>query len=126
MMHKIRYYFQHTKEDIPAGIIVFLVALPLCLGIALASGAPLFSGIIAGLVGGLLVSWLSGSQLSVSAPAAGLTVIVFNALQTLGDFQAFLVACVLAGILQVAPGFLKAGAIGAFPPSAVINWATIT
>ena len=121
MIHKAHYYFRHAKEDIPAGIVVFLVALPLCLGIALASGAPLFSGLIAGLVGGLVVSWLSGSQLSVSGPAAGLTVIVFNALQTLGSFQAFLVACVLAGIMQLALGFLKAGIIGAFFPSAVIK-----
>ncbi|WP_411728206.1 SulP family inorganic anion transporter [Methyloglobulus sp.] len=121
MIHKAHYYFHHVKEDVPAGIVVFLVALPLCLGIALASGAPLFSGLIAGLVGGLVVSWLSGSQLSVSGPAAGLTVIVFNAIQALGSFQAFLVACVLAGILQLALGFLKAGVIGAFFPSAVIK-----
>jgi MFS superfamily sulfate permease-like transporter len=121
MIHKAQYYFRHVKEDVPAGIVVFLVALPLCLGIALASGTPLFSGLIAGLVGGLVVSWLSGSQLSVSGPAAGLTVIVFNALQTLGNFQAFLLACVLAGIVQLALGFLKAGIIGAFFPSAVIK-----
>jgi MFS superfamily sulfate permease-like transporter len=121
MIHNARYYFRHVKEDVSAGIVVFLVALPLCLGIALASGAPLFSGLIAGLVGGLLVSWLSGSQLSVSGPAAGLTVIVFNALEVLGNFQAFLVACVLAGALQLALGFLKAGVIGAFFPSAVIK-----
>jgi MFS superfamily sulfate permease-like transporter len=121
MIHKARYYLRHVNEDIPAGIVVFLVALPLCLGIALASGAPLFSGLIAGLVGGLVVSWLSGSQLSVSGPAAGLTVIVFNALQTLGNLQAFLVACVLAGALQLALGFLKAGVIGSFFPSAVIK-----
>ncbi len=121
MIHKARYYFRHVKEDIPAGIVVFLVALPLCLGIALASGAPLSSGLIAGLVGGLVVSWLSGSQLAVSGPAAGLTVIVFNALQTLGSFQALLAACVLAGIIQLAFGFLKAGVIGAFFPSSVIK-----
>jgi len=121
MIHKARYYFRHLGDDVPAGIVVFLVALPLCLGIALASGTPLFSGLIAGLVGGLVVSWLSGSQLSVTGPAAGLTVIVFNALQTLGDFQALLVACVLAGILQLAFGFLKAGVIAAFFPSAVIK-----
>lgn len=122
MIHKhAQYYIRHLKDDIPAGIVVFLVALPLCLGIALASGAPLFSGLIAGLVGGLLVSWLSGSQLSVSGPAAGLTVIVFNAIETLGSFQGFLVACVLAGIIQLTLGFLKAGIIGAFFPSAVIK-----
>jgi MFS superfamily sulfate permease-like transporter len=122
MIHKhVQYYFRHLKDDLPAGIVVFLVALPLCLGIALASGAPLFSGLIAGLIGGLVVSWLSGSQLSVSGPAAGLTVIVFNAIETLGSFQGLLVACVLAGIMQLILGLLKAGIIGAFFPSAVIK-----
>jgi MFS superfamily sulfate permease-like transporter len=122
MIHKhAQYYFHHLKYDLPAGIVVFLVALPLCLGIALASGAPLFSGLIAGLIGGLVVSWLSGSQLSVSGPAAGLTVIVFNAIETLGSFQGLLVACVLAGIMQLILGLLKAGIIGAFFPSAVIK-----
>jgi len=122
MIHKhAQYYFRHIKDDIPAGIVVFLVALPLCLGIALASGAPLFSGLIAGLIGGLIVSWLSGSQLCVSGPAAGLTVIVFNAIESLGSFQGLLVACVLAGLIQLALGYLRAGIIGAFFPSAVIE-----
>lgn len=122
MIHKhAQYYLRHLKDDIPAGIVVFLVALPLCLGIALASGAPLFSGLIGGLVGGLIVSWLSGSQLAVSGPAAGLTVIVFNAIETLGSFQGLLVACVLAGIMQLVLGFMRAGVIGAFFPSAVIE-----
>ncbi|MGR9013110.1 MAG: SulP family inorganic anion transporter [Gammaproteobacteria bacterium] len=122
MIHKhVQYYFRHLKDDIPSGIVVFLVALPLCLGIALASGAPLFSGLIAGLVGGLIVSWLSGSQLCVSGPAAGLTVIVFNAIESLGSFQGLLVACVLAGIIQLALGYLRAGIIGAFFPSSVIE-----
>lgn len=122
MIHKHKqYYIRHLKDDIPAGIVVFLVALPLCLGIALASGAPLFSGLIGGLVGGLIVSWFSGSQLAVSGPAAGLTVIVFNAIETLGSFQGLLVACVLAGIMQLVLGFLRAGIIGAFFPSAVIE-----
>jgi MFS superfamily sulfate permease-like transporter len=116
-----QYYFRHLKNDIPAGIVVFLVALPLCLGIALASGAPLFSGLIGGLVGGLIVSWLSGSQLAVTGPAAGLTVIVFNAIESLGSFQGLLVACILAGIIQLVLGFLRAGIIGAFFPSAVIE-----
>jgi len=111
----------HLKDDVPAGFVVFLVALPLCLGIALASGAPIFSGLIAGMVGGLVVSWLSGSQISVSGPAAGLTVIVFNAIETLGSFQGFLLAVVLAGMLQLLAGFLKAGVVGAFVPSAVIK-----
>lgn len=122
MIHKhVQYYLRHVKDDLPAGLVVFLVALPLCLGVALASGAPLFSGLIAGMVGGLVVSWLSGSQLSVSGPAAGLTVIVFNGIETLGSFQGFLVACVLAGILQLLFGFLRAGIIGAFFPAAVIK-----
>jgi MFS superfamily sulfate permease-like transporter len=122
MIHKhIQYYSKHLKDDAPASLVVFLVALPLCLGIALASGAPLFSGIIAGLVGGLLVSMLSGSQLCVSGPAAGLTVIVFTAIETLGSFQGLLVAVILAGIFQVILGFLRAGIIGAFFPSSVIE-----
>lgn len=122
MIHKdTQYYFSHLKDDIPAGLVVFLVALPLCLGIALASGAPLFAGLITGLVGGLIVSWFSGSQLAVSGPAAGLTVIVFNAIETLGSFQGLLVACILAGILQLIFGYLRAGIIGAFFPSAVIE-----
>jgi MFS superfamily sulfate permease-like transporter len=122
MIHKHKqYYFRHLKNDIPAGIVVFLVALPLCLGIALASGAPLFSGLISGLTGGLIVAWFSGSQLAVSGPAAGLTVIVFSAIENLGSFQAVLVACILAGIMQLILGYLRAGIIGAFFPSAVIE-----
>ena len=114
------YYYRYLDHDIPAGVVVFLVAVPLCLGIAVASGAPPFSGIIAGIVGGLIVSILSGSQLSVSGPAAGLTVIVANAVEKLG-FDAMLLAVALAGLLQVAMGFLRAGVIGAFFPSAVIK-----
>jgi MFS superfamily sulfate permease-like transporter len=122
MIHKhIDYYYSHLKHDIPAGLVVFLVALPLCLGIALASGAPLFSGLIAGLIGGLVVSWGSGSQLSVSGPAAGLTVIVLNAIEQLGDYRAFLLSVVLAGFLQLILGYLRAGIVGAFFPSAVIK-----
>ena len=89
--------FQHLSSDLPASLVVFLVALPLCLGIALASGAPLFSGIIAGIVGGIVVGSLSGSQLSVSGPAAGLTTIVFASIEKLGSFEIFLAAVVLAG-----------------------------
>lgn len=122
MIHKhIQFYTSHLKGDAPAGIVVFLVALPLCLGIALASGAPLFSGLIAGLVGGLVIAWLSGSQLSVSGPAAGLTVIVLNAIEQLGSFQGFLIALVIAGFLQLVLGFLRAGIIASFFPSAVIE-----
>ena len=107
-------YLNSLSSDIPAGIVVFLVALPLCLGIALASGAPLFSGIIAGIVGGLIVGTLSGSQLSVSGPAAGLTVIVLSAITDLGTFEAFALAVVLAGIIQFLLGVFKAGTIGHF------------
>jgi MFS superfamily sulfate permease-like transporter len=122
MIHKhLSYYIRHLHHDIPSGLVVFLVALPLCLGVALASGAPLFSGLIAGMVGGLIIAWASGSQLSVSGPAAGLTVIVLNAIDHLGSFQGFLVAVVLAGMLQLILGFLRAGAIGAYFPSAVIE-----
>ncbi len=122
MIHKhLNFYAQHLKQDIPAGIVVFLVALPLCLGIAMASGAPLFAGLIAGMIGGIIISWTSGSQLSVSGPAAGLTVIVFNAIEQLGSYTGFLVAVVLAGILQLIFGYLRAGIIGAFFPSAVIK-----
>lgn len=122
MTHRdLNSYRQNLKHDLPAGVVVFLVALPLCLGIALASGAPLFAGIISGMIGGLLVSWLSGSQLSVSGPAAGLTVIVFNAIEKLGSFHSFLLAVVVAGVIQLVLGFLRAGTIGAYFPSAVIK-----
>jgi MFS superfamily sulfate permease-like transporter len=121
MRHDLAFYVKHLHRDIPASIVVFLVALPLCLGIALASGAPLFSGIIAGIVGGIVVSWASGSQLSVSGPAAGLTVIVASAIESLGSFHAFTLSVAFAGVLQIAMGFLKAGVIGAFFPAAVIK-----
>ncbi len=112
---------KYLKNDLPAGLVVFLVALPLCLGIALASGAPLFSGIIAGVVGGTVVAFASGSSLSVSGPAAGLTVIVLNAITSLGSYEVFLLAVVLAGLIQIALGFLKAGIIGYYFPSSVIK-----
>ena len=98
-----------------------MVALPLCLGIALASGAPLFSGLIAGIVGGVVAGSLSGSPLSVSGPAAGLTTIVLASISDLGSFQAFVLAVVLAGLIQITLGFLKAGGIGHFVPAAVIK-----
>ncbi len=113
--------FQHIKNDLPSGLVVFLVALPLCLGIALASGAPLFSGIIAGIVGGTVIALASGSSLSVSGPAAGLTVIVYNAIADLGSYEVFLVAVALAGIFQIILGYLKAGIIGYYFPSNVIK-----
>jgi MFS superfamily sulfate permease-like transporter len=114
-------YLANLGKDIPAGLVVFFVALPLCLGISLASGAPLLSGLVTGIVAGVIVSWLSGSQLAVSGPAAGLTVIVLNGIETLGSFEAFLLAVVIAGFLQLVLGFLKAGVIGLYFPSSVIK-----
>ncbi len=113
--------FKELKSDLPASIVVFFVALPLCLGIALASGAPLFAGIIAGIVGGIVVGMASGSPLGVSGPAAGLAVIVLTAIDTLGSWSAFLLAVVLAGIIQLMLGFAKAGFIAYFFPSSVIK-----
>jgi len=114
--------FKHLKNDLPASIVVFFVAVPLCLGIALASGAPLFAGIIAGIVGGIVVGIASGSPLGVSGPAAGLAVIVLTSISTLGgSYQAFLTAVVLAGILQLILGYAKAGFIAYFFPSSVIK-----
>ncbi|HYG20096.1 MAG TPA: SulP family inorganic anion transporter [Ohtaekwangia sp.] len=116
--------FKLIKRDIPSSIVVFLVALPLCLGIGLAStGRPdlVFSGVIAGIVGGIVVGALSGSQVGVSGPAAGLVVIVLNAQQTLGTFESFLLAVVLAGVIQLLGGFFKAGIIGYYFPSSVIK-----
>ncbi len=112
---------KNLKHDVPSSIVVFLVALPLCLGIALASGAPLFSGLLAGIIGGLVVGGFSGSQLSATGPAAGLTVIVLNAITTLGAFDSFLLAIVIAGILQIILGIAKAGTIGNYFPSSVIE-----
>jgi MFS superfamily sulfate permease-like transporter len=113
--------FKNIKNDLPASIVVFFVALPLCLGIALASGAPLFSGLIAGIVGGIVVGGLSGSKIGVSGPAAGLAAIVLTAIGTLGGYENFLVAVVLGGIIQLIFGILKAGIIGYYFPSSVIK-----
>lgn len=113
--------FKEIKSDLPASIIVFFVALPLCLGIALASGAPLFSGIIAGIIGGIVVGAASGSRLGVSGPAAGLAVIVLGGIATLGSWEAFLAALVIAGLLQIAMGYMKAGFIAYFFPTSVIT-----
>ena len=111
----------YFKTDILSGAVVFLVALPLCLGIALASGAPLFAGIISGIIGGIVVGVLSKSQLSVSGPAAGLTAIILAAIGTLGSYQTFLVAVVLAGAIQILLGLVKAGTISNYFPSNVIE-----
>ncbi len=117
----MKQYISNFKNDLPAGLVVFLVALPLCLGIALASGAPLFSGIITGIVGGIVVGLISGSPLGVSGPAAGLTVIVLSAISSLGSFETFLLSVVLAGIFQILLGIIRAGIIGYYFPSSVIK-----
>ncbi|HSI91492.1 MAG TPA: SulP family inorganic anion transporter [Adhaeribacter sp.] len=121
MSSALRKYRNAFPKDLPAGLVVFFVALPLCLGISLASGAPLLSGVITGIIGGIIVSMLSGSSMSVSGPAAGLTVIVLNGITSLGSFEAFLLAVVLAGIMQIGLGYMKAGIIGLFFPSSVIK-----
>lgn len=119
----LKKYFlsKNLKKDLPASIVVFLVALPLCLGIALASGAPLFSGILTGIIGGVVVGMLSGSQLSVAGPAAGLTVIVLNAITKLGSYETFLLAVFIAGAFQILLGVIKAGTIANYFPSPVIE-----
>lgn len=114
-------FFENIRYDLPASLVVFFVAVPLCLGISLASGAPLLSGLIAGTMGGIVVGFLSGSSVSVSGPAAGLTSIVLASIQELGTFEAFATAVVLAGIIQIIFGYLKAGLIGHFFPSSVIR-----
>ena len=111
----------NLKTDLPAGIVVFLVAVPLCLGISLASGAPFFSGMIAGIIGGIVIGFLSNSHLSVSGPAAGLTAVVLASINQLGAFETFLLAVVIAGLIQLLLGFLKAGAIANYFPSSVIK-----
>lgn len=113
--------FSTIRQDLPASIVVFFVAMPLCLGIALASGAPLFSGIISGIVGGIIVGAMSNSPLGVSGPAAGLALIVLSAIQELGAFEIFLVAVVLAGVLQIVAGLLRGGIIANYFPSSVIK-----
>ncbi|HMO62207.1 MAG TPA: SulP family inorganic anion transporter [Ferruginibacter sp.] len=112
---------KHIKADLPAGLVVFLVALPLCLGIALASGAPLFSGLISGIVGGIVIGALSNSALSVSGPAAGLAALVFGAITAIGNYPMFLCAVLIAGILQIGLGMAKLGGIANYIPSSVIK-----
>lgn len=120
-MKKATSLFGGIKENFPSGLVVFLVALPLCLGIALASGAPPLSGIIAGIVGGIIVGYISNSNISVSGPAAGLTAIVLTAITDLGAFELFLCAGIIAGLLQLALGFLRAGSISNYFPNNVIE-----
>lgn len=109
------------KENFPSGLVVFLVALPLCLGIALASGAPPLSGIISGIIGGIVVGYISNSNISVSGPAAGLTAIVFSAITELGAFELFLCAGLIAGVIQLILGFIRAGSISNYFPNNVIE-----
>lgn len=113
--------FSHLRKDLVSGLIVFLIALPLCLGIAQASNAPLFSGIVAGIIGGIVIGMLSGSHVSVAGPAAGLTAIVLTAIGELGAFDIFLCSVVVAGLIQLILGFIKAGSIANYFPSSVIE-----
>jgi MFS superfamily sulfate permease-like transporter len=118
----IKYYrIIWLRYDLPAGLSVFLVALPLCLGIALASGAPLYAGLLSGIVGGLVVSLISGSQLAVSGPAAGLTTLVAASIISLGDYKIFLLTVIIAGLFQLLLGLLKLGVIANYFPSSVIK-----
>ncbi|WP_295180130.1 SulP family inorganic anion transporter, partial [uncultured Christiangramia sp.] len=112
--------FKHLNKDFPASIVVFFVAIPLCLGIALASGAPLFSGLIAGIIGGIVVGAISGSSLGVSGPAAGLAAIVLAAITNIG-YENLLLAVVIGGAIQIGFGLLKAGIIGYYFPNSVIK-----
>lgn len=122
MRRTIKYYrIIWLKHDLPAGLSVFLVALPLCLGIALASGAPLYAGLLSGIIGGLLVSLISGAQLAVSGPAAGLTTVVAASIISLGDFKIFLLAVMVAGLFQLLLGVFKLGSIANYFPSSVIK-----
>lgn len=120
-MSKNKNLLANLSSDLPAGIVVFLVAVPLCLGIALASGAPFFSGIISGIVGGIIIGALSTSPLSVSGPAAGLAALVLGAITSIGDFRLFLCAVLIAGILQILLGLAKMGGIANYIPGSVIK-----
>lgn len=112
---------RNLRYDLPAGLVVFLVALPLCLGVALASGAPLLAGLIAGVIGGMVIPLISNSPLSVSGPAAGLAAIVAAGISDVGGFEVFCAAVVVGGMLQIAIGALRAGVITSFIPSSVIR-----
>src|SRR5687767_3326220 len=109
------------KHDLPASVVVTLVAIPLCLGIALASGAPLMAGLIAGIVGGLVIGPLSGSNLMVSGPAAGLTAVVLQSTGKLGSWEAFFVAVVVGGLMQITLGLLRWGFIADYVPRSVVR-----
>lgn len=120
-MSKIEMHKKHFATDAISGFVVFLIALPLCLGISMASGAPLFSGIIAGIIGGIVVGFLSNSSVNVSGPAASVALVILTAIQTLGSFDAVLIAIVVAGVFQIILGYLKAGTIAYFFPNAMIK-----
>ncbi|MCE0723028.1 MULTISPECIES: bifunctional SulP family inorganic anion transporter/carbonic anhydrase [Legionella] len=115
------YAKRYFKFDFVAAIVVFLVAIPLCLGIALASGAPLISGILSGIIGGVVVGCISGSHVSVSGPAAGMAAVVVTAIAHIGDFNSFLVALLLAGLLQIIIGSFRAGFVADYVPSNVVQ-----
>lgn len=121
MKENLQFMKKHFVTDISAGLVVFLIALPLCLGISLASGAPLFSGIIAGIIGGIVVGAASNSSVNVSGPAASVALVIFTAIQTLGSFEAVLVSIIIAGVFQIFLGFLKAGTVAYFFPNAMIK-----
>ncbi|MBS1656239.1 MAG: SulP family inorganic anion transporter, partial [Bacteroidetes bacterium] len=112
LKRKLKYYrLILLKHDLPAGLSVFFVALPLCLGISMASGAPIYAGLVSGIVGGLVISFISGSQLGVSGPAAGLTAVVSTAILSYGDYRVFLLAVVIAGLFQLLLSLLRLGTI---------------
>lgn len=121
MSNKKNMFKKHFTTDVLSGLVVFLIALPLCLGISMASGAPLFSGIIAGIIGGIVVGFFSNSSINVSGPAASVALVILTAIQTLGSFDAVLIAVVVAGVFQIILGFLKAGTIAYFFPNAMIK-----
>lgn len=114
-------FYSNLRHDLFAAIVIFLIAIPLCLGIALASGAPLISGIISGIIGGSIVSFFSQSRFSVTGPAAGLALVVLNSIGDLGGIDIFLVSVVIAGVIQIAMSFLKVGNLGVYFPSPVIK-----
>jgi MFS superfamily sulfate permease-like transporter len=120
-INSVSHHFRHLKSDIPSSVVVFFVALPLCLGIALASGAPLMGGLVAGMAGGIVAGIISGSHTSVSGPAAGLAVIVLASIRELASYESFVLAVVFAGIIQIVFSLLNAGIIGNFVPSSVIK-----
>lgn len=121
MKENLAFIKKHFVTDISAGLVVFLIALPLCLGISLASGAPLFSGIIAGIIGGIVVGITSNSSVNVSGPAASVALVIFTAIQTMGSFEAVLVSIIIAGVFQIFLGYLKAGTVAYFFPNAMIK-----